>query len=1656
MAHDGLSLPTLWLPLAPSTAGIGKEMEDVGRQAKTAFDRGFSGQDWGSKAGKDFSSKFIGSFTSGLTENSVGHAIAGFTNRLTEQTDAALAASLKGKLPGIYREATRATEELRAAEQRAVETRKQAIASIDQNRQAQVRATEDVARATVAARAALVAYREAEKAGKLSTEELTAASLKSVTATNELAQAKVRLREATTAQHRADQEARDAVKEVGAAHEKATAAAEQHREAVEEYTAATSSAHTMSGLFAGMLGGAMVMGLNLVVEGMEKVIETGVDMFKDSLEGAKELTERLLEVGATFEGLENQIRMFSGATGEEFEAMASHTKALFGTLDVSGANLGQTYAKFATVLHAEASPALDELARNVTELQGRFGNLNSQDVAEIFTAWHVPLEETNGDLAFLLQESQDAGIGLGDFAALMGGQVAETLASAGLNIRQAALFTSDLAKSGVPARQAMGGLAGAMKVFAAHNMSFAEGMKESKKELDNLSGDAAAQDARAEEIFGTKWAIVKPLIDAYFDAQRAGGDALDVPINKLQDFFDATQTLETKVEEFKNKLYEAFAPFGTQLTTEVGGALDNLSNWFTQHRSDIAGKIEEWGDKFIDMLPKIKNFAASAVDMLGPFLDGLAEMGSLLMTAAAAAAALTLHWDDVGPFMGAAADLGHLSGTLTPAGEAGGGGPLDTFSSHLHDQINSVDTSTEALDRFKRGLHDTTDAMRNTPGATLPNAPGAPAAGAPGGPGGAPAPGYNGGTPGAPGVHVAGPAVPGPSSPNGPPGPGPTPFAMPKPMPEAGGATPPLGVPGAAPSGYRGHPVNWQGIAQAESSGNWQITYGQGDDVTGGLQIATATWLSHGGGKYAPKAYMASPEHQIEIAQAVLNDQGPKAWPTTYRDHPEYFSKGGSAPASASNFLSKMLAKAGFGPKGTDTELAYYTPGEYVWDKETVDEHGPLIKALHGGGRYFANGGPGVPAFSQVIWSDTETGQNLGENAGQWVGTPGSSDPGFYNRGYPGHPGSDFPDHTGHVHTTVVANPFTGEPYNQLPADTDIRPGQPGFPDWVYQLGDQYGVKPSTYSGHQAWGGINHGIDWWPKDATPNMAGAGYTHEDHATLTNFAQTVGQSATGTASPAGSAGSGVQLTGFSTTDGGGGGSFPFGGGGGGGGGAGPTFADAPYGPGRPPPGGVDTPSKPGETFNDWVERSHRLGEAQQRIVNLTKQHADKQQEINDLQQQLFDDDKKDALDTSKMKAEEHAAKQKQLDKAREDLTGIEGEQAKAEGDQKIDQYEDSQPSKSKSGKTSSMDSEAKKLGSSFLSGLAQEFGLDGLIGKSPAEFGITKLFGGIMKYIVSGLGGGEGGSAAPSGMFNNAMAGAAAPFGIPAVAFSGAPNLPAQAAVTPGTLPATPGLPYAAPVIGTTPPLRPGPAPGPATAPAQTPAPAAPAQAPAAPAQAPAAPLPPATAPPWLQPKQLPAPGGATPPLGVPSGFKTGTRQTPAGAPGSIVPKPPGQQPISFSKGLPAADFNSSSDKNFGKRWAPGFDGQPTPQGFPGAALFSELTTTALDFASKMVPNAGSMGGKGGQPAGFQVGSGGSSIQTAGGGGDQGTPAGATGITMGYGSVPTSYQGDTTHNYTSTTNYNIHPSTDAQTMQAVQQHANAQRDNGVLASHMVQTP
>ncbi|MFN2517752.1 MAG: transglycosylase family protein [Jatrophihabitantaceae bacterium] len=84
--------------------------------------------------------------------------------------------------------------------------------------------------------------------------------------------------------------------------------------------------------------------------------------------------------------------------------------------------------------------------------------------------------------------------------------------------------------------------------------------------------------------------------------------------------------------------------------------------------------------------------------------------------------------------------------------------------------------------------------------------------------------------------------------------------------------TPTSPAPPASSSG-----LNWDAVAACESGGNWSINTGNG--FYGGLQFDYSTWLSNGGGAYAPRADLATREQQIAVATQLYNARGSSPWP---------------------------------------------------------------------------------------------------------------------------------------------------------------------------------------------------------------------------------------------------------------------------------------------------------------------------------------------------------------------------------------------------------------------------------------------------------------------------------------------------------------------------------------------------------------------------------------------------------------------------------------------------------------------------------------------------------------------------------------------------------------------------------------------------------
>ncbi|MFJ6750864.1 transglycosylase family protein [Streptomyces sp. NPDC091266] len=81
-----------------------------------------------------------------------------------------------------------------------------------------------------------------------------------------------------------------------------------------------------------------------------------------------------------------------------------------------------------------------------------------------------------------------------------------------------------------------------------------------------------------------------------------------------------------------------------------------------------------------------------------------------------------------------------------------------------------------------------------------------------------------------------------------------------------------------AGSAHAADTATWDRVAQCESGGVWSSASGNG--FYGGLQLTQDMWDDHGGATYASRPDYASRSQQISVAEAILDDLGPDAWPS--------------------------------------------------------------------------------------------------------------------------------------------------------------------------------------------------------------------------------------------------------------------------------------------------------------------------------------------------------------------------------------------------------------------------------------------------------------------------------------------------------------------------------------------------------------------------------------------------------------------------------------------------------------------------------------------------------------------------------------------------------------------------------------------------------
>ena len=566
MADNNVNLAALWVPVMPETKGLAPALKKAGEESRKAWTEGFSGSSSGSESPEAIGSKLATqmgrSFTATFEGLPIPKAMKEFMESLgaeTKLTDAQLA-KLKSTANSTY-------SEMAAAQEKVVKS------------QTELNRLQEY-------------YNQRVSEGKA---EKYAGTL------DMIAKEQQNLASATAL---------------------ATQKHAEHSEALGKIEAAQNGVSSSSALMAAAVGGIAGVFATLGLQAVEKGFELVGEAIKKTAEIALEAAKQLTEVGEQYEGLKHQIVEFSDASGEGFEKLEASADRVFGKLDVSGENTGKVMSQLAAALHTDANPALEQLTYHVQELSGRFGTLNPASIGAAFVQFGIPVEEADKHLASLLESSRHAGV---DFATVANGMkdISATAVQLGMDYNQTAAFAAAMLQHGETAQTISTALQHAEPVFAKRGLDFASGMKEAAKELEHLKAinDTTNLDALSQSLFGRRWTDGLALVESYSDVMSQLPGHFDATADSVDQVIAKSGDLGNAWEHVKHEIEEALKPLGVGFVSLLEGVTSQITNWINTHKPEIAAKVKELGDSFIDALPGIKEFAADAIQIVGQFLD---------------------------------------------------------------------------------------------------------------------------------------------------------------------------------------------------------------------------------------------------------------------------------------------------------------------------------------------------------------------------------------------------------------------------------------------------------------------------------------------------------------------------------------------------------------------------------------------------------------------------------------------------------------------------------------------------------------------------------------------------------------------------------------------------------------------------------------------------------------------------------------------------------------------------------------------------------------------------------------------------------------------------------------------------------------------------
>lgn len=363
-------------------------------------------------------------------------------------------------------------------------------------------------------------------------------------------------------------------------------------------------------------------GLNLkaIAIGTAFVAGTGL-----AIKAAADMGKALYNLGSEFDAAYDAIRVGTGATGEDLEALQNTMKDVYTSVPASMEDASKAIADYNTRLGLTGDELADmsTKALQVSDMLGEDLTSTIESSSQALQQWGVDSKDMGKQMDYIFKVSQSTGVGFNELMTNMqtyGPQLQEM----GYSFEEASALIGQMDKAGVNTTEVLGAMKKAVGTLAKEGISASDGMQLYYEKIKN-AGTAAEATALANEIFGARAGSTMAA------AIRDGSIAVDELTASLQNNSESidkaywdTADFEQKWGLLQNQMKVAFEPAALAVFDGLAELMPVVSNIMQLMGPIIADLVSKLTPFINDVFAKF----GEILEIIGP---GIAELaGSLL------------------------------------------------------------------------------------------------------------------------------------------------------------------------------------------------------------------------------------------------------------------------------------------------------------------------------------------------------------------------------------------------------------------------------------------------------------------------------------------------------------------------------------------------------------------------------------------------------------------------------------------------------------------------------------------------------------------------------------------------------------------------------------------------------------------------------------------------------------------------------------------------------------------------------------------------------------------------------------------------------------------------------------------------------------------